>query len=95
MSRYITPYASNGQSKWTTLLTSGSSVSTETIARRITVMTGTVPHFMAFGTSTVAATTASLLVPANSCLDFNMTVGTYVAFLSASGSSYVSVIDSD
>ena len=95
MSRYLTPYTNTGTTKFTTVATSGVSANTAITARRITVMTGAVPHYMAFGTSTVVASSTSLLLPANNCLDFNMTTGTHVAFLSSSGASAVSVIDAD
>lgn len=50
---------------------------------------------MAFGTSTIAATTSSCVIPANTVLDFNFTTGTHVAFIAASGAATVTVIDAD
>jgi hypothetical protein len=86
MSRYHTLYASNSATpKFTTLQTGAASVNTAITARRIT----------AFGTGTVAATTASCVVPANSMMDFNVTTGTHVAFISPTGLGYVTLIDAD
>ena len=95
MSRYMTPYTSAGVPKFATLVTNTSSINTATTARRITVLVGAVPHFMTFGTSTIVATAAGVVLPAHSCLDFNMTTGTHIAFLSSSGASTVTVIDAD
>ena len=50
---------------------------------------------MAFGTSTIAATTSSCVIHANTVLDFNFTTGTHVAFIAASGAATVTVIDAD
>lgn len=94
MSRYHTLY-SNGSSKFTTLQVGGTSVNTAITARRITVITSGQAPFMAFGTSTVAATTGSCVVPANSTFDLNVTTGTHVAFISPSGLTYITVLDSD
>ena len=94
MSRYHTLYTSD-TAKFTTLQTGGASVNTPITGRRITVMCNGTGHFMAFGTSTVVATTSSCVIPANSVLDFNFTTGTHVALLSASGSAYVTIIDAD
>lgn len=91
----MTPYSSSGTPKWATLVTNTTSVNTATSARRITVLTGAVPHYMVFGTSTVVATAAGVVLPAHSCLDFNMTTGTHVALLSSSGASVVTIIDAD
>lgn len=95
MSRYLTPYTNTGTAKFTTLVTGGASASAAVTARRITVLVGATPHFMAFGTSTVAATTSSLVLPANSYLDFNVTTGTHVAVLCSSGASTVTILDAD
>ncbi len=94
MSRYHTLYNA-GAAKFATLQTGAASVNTAVNGRRITVLTNGTSHFMAFGTSTVAATTGSCVIPANATLDFNFTTGTHVAFLAASGSAYVTVIDAD
>lgn len=94
MSRYHTLYNA-GAAKFTTLLTSASSTNTPVSARRITVIGNGTAHFMAFGTSTVVATTASCVIPAGAVLDFNFTTGTHVAMLAASGTGYVTIIDSD
>lgn len=94
MSRYHTLYNA-GANKFTTLQTGAASVNTAITGRRITVLTNGTGHFMAFGTGTVAATTSSCVIPANATLDFNFTTGTHVAFLAASGSAYVTVIDAD
>lgn len=94
MSRYHTLYNA-GAAKFTTLPTGAVSTSTAITGRRITVLTNGTSHFMAFGTSAVAATTSSCVIPANTTLDFNFTTGTHVAFLAASGSAYVTVIDAD
>jgi len=97
MSRYHNLYDSSGVAKFETLGTnaSTSSNSSAKTARRITVVTGGVAHFVAFGTSTVAATTGSCVVPANSTMDFHFVSGQYVAALSQSGASYITIIDSD
>lgn len=95
MSRYLTLTDTTGTAKYKTLATSGVSTSTAITARRITITTGLVPHFVAFGTSTVVATTSGFVVPANSQLDFNFVSGTHIAVLSSSGSSYVSILDAD
>lgn len=94
MSRYHTLYNA-GSAKFTTLLTGATSVNTPVSARRITVVTNGTSQFMAFGTSTVVATTASCVVPANTMMDFNMTTGTHVAFISPSAAGYVTIIDAD
>jgi hypothetical protein len=94
MSRYHTLYNA-GAAKFATLQTGAASVNTAVNSRRITVITNGTSHFMAFGTSTVAATTASCVIPANAVIDFNFTTGTHVALLSASGAGYVTIIDSD
>lgn len=96
MSRYHTLYASNSNTpKFTTLQTGAASVNTAVTARRITVVTNGTSQFMEFGTSTVTASTASCVVPANSMMDFNVTTGTHVAFISPTGLGYVTVIDAD
>lgn len=96
MSRYLTLYSSTGTAIFQTLATSGTSArSTQLTSRRISLMNGNTPHFVAFGTSTVVATTASVVIPANCVLDFNFTSGQYVAALAASGSSYITIIDAD
>ena len=96
MSRYHTLYDSNGTVKFQTIQTSGSSVKSTAISgRRVTVIGNGTAHFMAFGTSTVAATTGSCVLPAGAVLDFNFVSGQYVALLAASGSGYVTIIDSD
>jgi hypothetical protein len=95
MSRYLTPYTNTGTAKFTTLVTGAASAVTTVTARRITVLTGGTYHFMAIGTGTVAATTGSMVLPANSCLDFNMTTGTHVAVLCSSGASSVTILDAD
>lgn len=94
MSRYHTLY-SGGTTKFTTLQVGATSTSTSISARRLTIVTGSQSPFIAFGTSTVAATTSSCVVPANSMMDFNVTTGTHVAFISPAGLSYVTVIDAD
>lgn len=96
MSRYHTLYASNSNTpKFTTLQTGGTSVNTAVTARRITVVTNDTSQFMAFGTSTVTASTSSCVIPANTMMDFNVTTGTHIAFVSPSGTGYVTVIDAD
>lgn len=95
MSRYHTIYDTAGAVKFRTLGTNAVSTSTQVTARRITVTTGAVPHFVAFGTSTVVATTSSCVVPANAMMDFNFVTGQYVAALSSSGASYITIIDAD
>lgn len=96
MSRYLQLYSTTGTAKFTTLATGAISTSTGPIAgRRITLMTGAVPHHIAFGTSTVTATTSSCVAPANSMMDFHFESGQYVAVVAASGSSVITVLDSD
>lgn len=96
MSRYHTLYDSNGNAKFQTIQTSGSSVrSTAITGRRVTVIGNGTAHFIAFGTSTVSATTSSAVLPAGAILDFNFVSGQYVALLSSSGVGYVTIIDSD
>lgn len=95
MSRYHTLYTTTGTAKFSTLVTSGVSTSTQVTARRITIFTGAVPQFVEFGTSTVIATTTSSVVPANTMIDYNFSSGQYVALLSSTGSSAVTVLDSD
>jgi hypothetical protein len=96
MSRYHTLYDSTGVAKFQTVLTGAASVRSAAItSRRVTITTAAVPHFVAFGTSTVVATTASCIVPANTMMDFNFVNGQYVAALSSSGASYITIIDSD
>lgn len=96
MSRYIQLYNTTGTTKYQTLGTGVASVRTTAIAgRRITLFTGAVPHFVEFGTSTVTATTTSAIVPANSAIDYHFESGQYVALLSSSGNSYVTVLDAD
>lgn len=94
MSRYHTLYNA-GAAKFTTIPTGAASTSTAISGRRITVITNGTAHFMAFGTTPLTATTSSCVIPANAVLDFNFTTGTHVAFLAASGSAYVTVIDAD
>jgi hypothetical protein len=94
MSRYHTLYNA-GAPKFITMVTGAISTSTAIISRRITVLTNATAHFMAFGTSTIAATTSSCVIPANTVLDFNFTTGTHVAFIAASGAATVTVIDAD
>ena len=96
MSRYLTLYSSTGTSMFQTFATSGTSNrSTQLASRRITILNGGTPHFIAFGTSTITASTSSVVLPANCVLDFNFTNGQYVAALAASGSSYITIIDAD
>jgi hypothetical protein len=95
MSRYHTLYTSTGTAKFQTLATSAVSTSTQLDARRITLFTGPVQQFVAFGTSTVTATTSSAIVPANSAIDYNFSTGQYVAVLSSNGASVVTILDSD
>lgn len=96
MSRYHQLYNSTGTVKFQTLLTGAASVTSGAIdARRITISSNSVAHFVAFGTSTVTASTSSFVVPANSTLDFNFVSGQYVAAIAASGSGYISILDSD
>lgn len=95
MSRYLTLTDTTGTAKYKTLATGAVSTSTAITARRITVTTGLVPHFVAFGTSTVVATAAGFVVPANSQVEFNFISGTHMAVLSSSGSSYISILDAD
>lgn len=96
MSRYHTLYDSDGNVKFQTIQTSGSSVKSAAITgRRVTVIGNGTVHFMAFGTSTVSATTSSAVLPAGAVLDFNFVSGQYIALLAASGSGYVTIIDSD
>lgn len=96
MSRYHTLYDSNGNAKFQTIQTSGTSVkSTAITSRRITVIGNSVPHYMAFGTSTVTASTSSAVIPAGAVLDFNFVSGQYVALMSSSGVGYITIIDSD
>lgn len=96
MSRYITLYDVNGNKKSQTLGTSGTSArSTQITARRITIITGAYHHHVAFGTSTVVAATSDAIIPANSMIDFNFTPGQYVAAISGSAATYITIIDSD
>lgn len=96
MSRYHTLYSSTGAAKWTTFSTGAASTNTSVTARRITIVTNSQPHFVAFGTSTVAASTASFIVPANTVLDFNVnTTTTHIAAISPAGASYITVLDAD
>lgn len=95
MSRYITFYTSTGTSKFTTLATNVASVSTATLGRRLTLLTGNQTHFVAFGTSTVTASTSSAVIPANSIIDLNITTGTHIAVLSPGGASYITIVDAD
>lgn len=95
MSRYHTLYTSTGTAKFQTLATNAVSTATQLAARRITLFTGATPQFVAFGTSTVAATTSSAVVPANSAIDYNFSTGQYVAVLSSTGTSFVTILDSD
>lgn len=95
MSRYITFYTSAGASKFTTLATNVTSVSTTTAGRRLTLLTGNQTHFIAFGTSTVVASTSSAVIPANSVLDLNVTNGTHIAVVSPGGASYITIVDAD
>lgn len=96
MSRYLTLYSSTGTSVFQTLATGAASVrSGQLSSRRITLLNGSTSHFVAFGTSTVVATTSSAVLPPNAVLDFNFTSGQYVAALAASGSSYITIIDAD
>jgi len=96
MSRYHTLYDTAGAAKFQNLVTGASTTRSSAItSRRITITTAAVPHFVAFGTSTVVATTASCVVPANTMMDFNFVTGQYVAALSSSGASYITIIDSD
>lgn len=94
MSRYHTLY-SNGTTKFTTLQVSASSVNTPISARRITILSSNQPPFIAFGTSTVTASTASFVVPAHSTLDINVTTGTHIALISPGGNTYVTILDAD
>ena len=96
MSRYHTLYDTAGAAKYQTILTGAASVRSAAItSRRVTITTAAVPHFVAFGTSTVTASTSSCVVPANTMMDFNFVTGQYVAALSSSGASYITIIDSD
>jgi hypothetical protein len=95
MSRYHTLYDTTGTAKFKTLATGAASTSTVVTARRITLFTTTVPQFVAFGTSTVVATTSSAVVPANACVDYNFVSGQYVAVLSSNGVSSITILDSD
>lgn len=96
MSRYHTLYSSTGTAKFQTLVTGASQVRSAAIdARRITITTSGSPHFVAFGTSTVAATTSSAVIPANAVIDFNFVSGQYVSALSYSGAGTITIIDSD
>lgn len=96
MSRYHQLYSTTSTAKFQTLGTGAASVRTNEIAgRRITIFTGSVPQFVEFGTSTVVATTSSAVAPANSMIDYHFEPGNYVAILSGSGASYVTVLDAD
>lgn len=95
MSRYITFYTSDGSPKFTTLATGAASTSTAITARRVTVLTGAQTHFLAFGTSTVVATTASAIVPANAVLDINCTTGTHIAVVTGGTASQITIVDAD
>lgn len=96
MSRYHTLYNTAGAAKWTTISTGAVSTNTSVTARRISVVTYSSPHFVAFGTSTVVASTASFIVPANTVLDFNVTSSaTHVAAICPAGASYITVLDAD
>lgn len=95
MSRYHTLYSSSLAAKWTTISTGAVSTNTQVSARRITIATYSSPHFVAFGTSTVTASTASFIMPANTVLDFNITSATYVAAICPAGASYITVLDAD
>lgn len=96
MSRYHSLYNTSQSAKWTTISTGAVSTNTAVTARRISISTYNTPHFVAFGTSTVAASTASFIVPANSILDFHVnTLTTHVAAISPAGASYITVLDAD
>ena len=95
MSRYLTLFANNTLTYKTLLVGVGTGARTAISARRITIMTDGVSQFMEFGTSTVVASTASCVIPANSVVDFNVTTGTHVAFVTASAQGYVTIIDAD
>lgn len=96
MSRYHQLYNTSGLKKYTTLATGAASTSTGPITgMRVTLFTGSVPHFVEFGTSTVTATVTSAVLPANSMVDYHFESGQYVAVLAATGTSYVTVLDSD
>ena len=96
MSRYHQLYNTDGTPKFQTLATGAYSTRTSAISgNRITIFTGSVPQFVEFGTSTVVATTSSSVAPANSMIDFHFDSGNYVAVLSSSGASSVTILDSD
>ena len=96
MSRYHQLYDTNGAKKYKTLATNAVSTSTGPITgMRVTLFTGSVPHFVEFGTSTVTATVTSAVLPANSMVDYHFESGQYVAVLAATGTSSVTVLDSD
>lgn len=96
MSRYHQLYNTNGTAKYIT--TSTGAVSTRIgpiTGNRITIFTGSVPHFVEFGTSTVTATITSAVAPANVMIDFHFESGQYVAVLASTGTSAITVLDSD
>ena len=97
MSRYHTLYSSTGTAKFQTLVTGAGQVRSAAIdARRITITTSNIPHYVAFGTSTVVATTSSAVIPANCVLDFNFVPGQYVSAIGyAAGAGTITIIDSD
>ena len=96
MSRYFTLYDTTGTARYQTLATSATSAKSTAInGRRITILTNEVAALVAFGTSTVVATTASCVIPANSALDFNFVSGQYVAAIATTGTGYLTIIDAD
>ena len=96
MSRYHQLYDTSGNAKFTTTTTGAVSTLIGPITgKRITIFTGSVPHFVEFGTSSVTATVGSAVAPANSMIDYHFDSGKYVAVISSTGTSAVTVLDSD
>lgn len=96
MSRYHQLYNTTGAAKYTTTATSAVSSRVGPITgKRVTIFTGAVPHFLEFGTSSVVATVSSAVAPANSMIDYHFESGQYVAVLASTGTSIVTVLDSD
>jgi len=96
MSRYHQLYSTAGTAKYTTTSTGAVSTRVGPVAgKRVTIFTGAVPHFIEFGTSSVVASVTSAVAPANSMIDYHFESGQYVAVLASTGTSVVTILDSD
>jgi len=92
MSRYHTLYNSSAKFA-TSAVTTASASSSALTSRRITISVSADTFVEFAGTPT--ATTSSFLIPAGQVLDFNFTSGEKVAYRTASGTGYISIIDAD